>query len=124
MNKHEIGKIGEKYAGEFLISQNYGILEKNFRTKFGEIDLIAKDHEKNETVFVEVKTRTSIFFGEPQDAVQYFKRKKLLKTALYFLNSSTEKRDLCWRMDIIAVKLEKSGKLKEITHFKNILNGA
>lgn len=123
MNKREIGQTGEKYAEKFLISQNYEIVAKNFRSKFGEIDLIGRDVAKRELVFVEVKTRTGDLFGEPQDSVNYSKKEKILKTALYFLNSSTEKRYLCWRVDVIAVKLKKDGKLREITHFKNIFNG-
>lgn len=124
MNNGEIGKLGEKYAEKFLISQNYKILANNFRSKFGEIDLIAYDQEEKEMVFVEVKARTGAFFGEPEDAVTRKKRGKIFKTALWFLASATKykgrKESLSWRLDVIAVKLEKRGILREITHFKNI----
>lgn len=124
MNKQTIGKLGEKYAEKFLISQNYKIIGRNFRSRCGEIDLVALDFTKNEIAFVEVKTRTNSFFGEPEDSVRYSKRVKILKTALHFLNSSTGNRYLSWRVDIIAVKLDKVGKLSIINHFKNIFNGA
>jgi len=120
MNNQYIGKLGEQYAEKFLISQNYKILERNFRSKFGEIDLIAFDYSKKEIAFVEVKTRTGTFFGEPEDAVTRLKERKIIKTALYFLNSATKKESLSWRVDVIAVKLNRQNKLKGITHFKNI----
>ena len=66
---HITGKIGEKVAQEYLIKNDYEILVKNFRCKQGEIDIIAKD--KNELVFIEVKTRTNKKYGNPIDAVTY-----------------------------------------------------
>lgn len=123
MINQEIGKIGEKYAEKFLASKNYRIIERNFRTREGEIDLIVFDYSSREIVFVEVKTRTSDRFGEPQDSVNYFKKQKILKTALHFLNSSRVNHSLSWRVDVIAVKLNKQEKLVEINHFKNIFDG-
>jgi putative endonuclease len=120
MKTKEIGNLGEKYAEKFLISQNYKILNKNFKSKFGEIDLIVFDYSRNEIAFVEIKTRTGIFFGEPEDSVTKLKKRKIIKTALYFLNSATRKDSLSWRVDVIAVKLSRHGKLEKITHFKNI----
>lgn len=120
MKNQDVGKLGEQCAEKFLISQNYKILERNFRSKFGEIDLIAFDYPRNEIAFVEVKTRTGISFGEPEDSVTRLKERKIIKTALYFFNSATRKESLSWRVDVIAVKLNKQAKLEEITHFKNI----
>ncbi|MBI4975270.1 YraN family protein [Candidatus Peregrinibacteria bacterium] len=123
MNKKSIGNLGEIYAGKFLISRNYKILSRNFSCAMGEIDIIAVDLTDNELVFVEVKARTSDIFGEPEDAVDFRKRLKILKTALYFINSATGKLPFNWRVDVISIKL---GTLKEITnlrHIKNIFNG-
>lgn len=123
MNKRDVGKSGEICAEKFLISQNYRIIAKNFRAKSGEIDMVAFDYSTREIAFIEVKTRTSDTFGEPQDAVDYRKREKILKTALHFLSSTAKNNHFGWRVDVIAVKLDGEGKLKEITHFKNIFNG-
>jgi putative endonuclease len=123
MNKRDIGKLGEKYAEKLLISQGYRIINKNFRSRFGEIDLVAFDYATKEIAFVEVKTRTSDFFGEPQDAVNHSKKRKILKTALYFLNSPSRNNHLGWRVDVIAVKLNTPDGTPKITHFKNIFNG-
>lgn len=125
MNNLSTGKIGELYAEKFLISRYYKIIAKNFHTRFGEIDIITIDNSNShsELVFVEVKTRTSDLFGLPQESIDYRKRAKMLKTAIHFINSSTENLPHIWRMDAIAVKLTKSMKLIELKHFKNILDG-
>ncbi len=65
--KHELGILGEQIATNYLKSQNYEILNRNFSCKQGEIDIIAKDNK--EYVFVEVKTRTNSDYGEPVDSV-------------------------------------------------------
>jgi len=83
MTDLELGLKGEKQAEEFLKKQGYKIIEKNFRTSFGQIDIIAK--EKNTFCFIEVKTRRNFSFGLPEEAVTYPKQKKILKVALAYL---------------------------------------
>jgi len=83
MSDLELGLKGEKQAEEFLKKQGYKIIEKNFRTPFGQIDIIAK--EKNTFCFIEVKTRRNFSFGLPEEAVNYPKKKKILKVALAYL---------------------------------------
>lgn len=125
MDKIQIGKIGENYAEQFLSSQFYEIIAKNFYCKYGEIDLIAVDFlNSRELVFVEVKTRIGSEFGEPEESVHYTKRQHILKTALHFMNSSRRKTPHSWRVDVIAVKLDRQNRLKEIRHLKNIFNGS
>ena len=124
MNKKELGKLGEKCTENYLTAKNYQVIKTNFYCRFGEIDIIAIDNsEKAELVFIEVKTRKNTAFGEPQEAVTYSKKQKILKTALYFLNSSTKKLPFSWRVDVIGLKLDRSCKLKEINHIKNIFDG-
>lgn len=125
MNNIAIGKLGESHAEKFLIAQNYEIIQKNFYTRYGEIDLIALDlnSPRRHLVFVEVKTRTSDLFGLAQESITYQKRTKMLKTAIHFMNTSTQNLPHIWRMDAIAVKLNVNLQLEEIKHFKNILDG-
>jgi len=123
MNKRLIGKNGEDIAENLLTSQNYKIVSKNYSCRFGEIDIVAIDRqkEKYELVFVEVKTRTSDMFGEPEEAMNFRKKNKILKTIGHFFgNEKFNKRPLAWRIDLIAIKLEKEGEIKNINHYKNI----
>lgn len=83
MNKKELGDTGEKIARLYLEKNNYKIIETNFRCKQGEIDIIAKDIK--ELVFIEVKTRKSIKYGKPVDAVNYYKKNHIYKTAEYYI---------------------------------------
>jgi len=83
--KADFGKRNEQLAAEFLRKHGYRILEKNYRCKTGEIDIIAKD---NTTIcFVEVKARNSQAFGLPQEAVGKHKQKQISIAALNYLSS-------------------------------------
>lgn len=132
MNNQNIGKLGESHAEKFLIAQNYQIITRNYHSRFGEIDLIALETDgksqssapqPSRLIFVEVKTRTSDLFGLPQESISPQKIKKILKTAIHFKNHSTEKLPHIWRIDAIAVKLNKDLQLISIEHFKNISDG-
>ncbi|MBI5754178.1 YraN family protein [Candidatus Peregrinibacteria bacterium] len=124
MNTIFIGKLGESHAEKFLISLGYQIIGKNFHTRFGEIDLIAIDPATpRHLVFLEVKTRTSDLFGAPQESISPQKIGKIIKTAIQFKNSSTGNLPRIWRIDAIAVKLNKSLQLIDLKHFKNISYG-
>jgi putative endonuclease len=98
--RQKFGEKGEAIAVHHLKKNGYKILETNYSTKLGEIDIIAKD--KDTIVFVEVKTRRSVHFGSPKWAVTPQKQKKISMVALYYLkinNQSTAKA----RFDVVAV---------------------
>ena len=82
-NNVSIGKDGEDIAAGFLKKNGYRILKRNYRTKLGEIDIIAR--EKDTLCFVEVKARSSLDFGAPQEAISISKQRQLSKVALAFL---------------------------------------
>ena len=82
-HKKLLGRVGEKRAVKYLKSIGYEILETNFTTDFGEIDIVAKD--KDFIVFVEVKTRTDEEFGTPGEAVNLKKQEKYYKVASEYL---------------------------------------
>ena len=100
----------------YLTEKGYEILERNYQKKTGEIDLIAKNPEKDEVVFIEVKTRKTETYGWPEEAVDQKKLRKIEKTALYWLQEN-KKTDILWRIDILALELQ--NKMK-ITHLKNV----
>lgn len=84
MKTTELGKIGEEFAANLLELQGYRILERNFRCRMGEIDLIAE--KDGEISFVEVKTRRSARFGRPAEAVSPEKQRRMRKAAEFYLN--------------------------------------
>jgi len=96
------GKEGEKIAAAYLKKNGYRIIEINFRCPIGEIDIVAK--EKNDLVFVEVKTRKSIDLGYPEQAVGIRKQKKMSQLALWYLQKR-KIADTNARFDVVAVTL-------------------
>ena len=111
----KIGPRGERLAAKFLKRLGYRILRRNWNSKFGEIDLIARDGD--EVVFVEVKTRASRAWGDPEEAVTPAKRRKLSRTAVEFVERH-RLREYPLRFDIVAIVLPKDGD-PEFEHFKD-----
>ncbi len=95
-----IGFEGEEIAAKFLKNQGYKILEKNYRTKFGEIDVIAMDHET--LAFIEVKLRRGRDFGFPSESVDHKKRWQISKVAKYFLSRKGMGNTIC-RFDTVSI---------------------
>ena len=79
------GELGEEMAADFLTARGYRILERNFRCKGGEIDIIARAPEDKSLVFIEVKTRRGLSYGVPQLAVTPFKQRQISKASLTWL---------------------------------------
>jgi len=96
------GKEGEKIAAAYLKKNGYRIIEINFRCPIGEIDIVAK--EKNDLVFVEVKTRKSIALGYPEQAVGIRKQKKMSQLALWYMQKR-KIADTNARFDVVAITL-------------------
>ena len=96
----KLGVEGEALALQFLMTSGYKILEKNYRNKFGEIDLVARDGDT--ICFIEVKTRVSENHGTPFEAVTFFKKRKLIKVALWYLKIH-RLEDVRARFDVVGV---------------------
>jgi putative endonuclease len=111
-----LGRTGERLAAEALLSKGYRILERNFRCRQGEIDLVAEDEQ--DLIFVEVKARRGVSFGLPEDAVTMRKCRKLIEVAAYYLDLHTCS-DRSWRIDVVAVQFSSRGKLEEIRIYKH-----
>lgn len=110
-NNIEKGKKGELIAKNYLISNGYNILDINHRNKIGEIDIIAMD--KDILVFIEVKTRTSISYGYPYEAVHRKKQEKIIYSSLlYIKQNKLENYQL--RYDIVEVYLTLNTKINHI----------
>ncbi|MFD0761674.1 YraN family protein [Lutibacter aestuarii] len=104
---NELGKKGEELAVEFLLKNNYQILERNWRFKKAEVDIIAL--KNNVLAVIEVKTRSTDYFGNPQDFVNPKKIKLLVEAIDYYI--TTKNVDVDVRFDIVAI-------LKQQQHYK------
>ena len=110
MNKKIIGDAGENIAAEFLMKNGYKILNRNFRVKGAEIDIIAI--KKNLVVFVEVKARLNLNYGRPSEAVTKAKQRKIAMAAEFFIvKNRLNKND--FRFDVIEILGD------EINHIEN-----
>ena len=105
MDKKSAGNLGEDIAVSFLSKRGYQILERNFRCRGGEVDIVARDPRDGALVFVEVKTRRNLSYGVPQVAVDQFKQRKISKAALTWL-SAKRLDDEIGRFDVIAIMLD------------------
>lgn len=99
--KKLLGRLGEQSASKYLAKKKYKIIEKNFTTKVGEVDLIALYGDL--LVFIEVKTRSSTAYGNPAEAVDYNKQRKyvLLAEQYVFMHPEHNKRSI--RFDVVEI---------------------
>jgi putative endonuclease len=117
MTRHNqrIGAWGEQAAADYLLQQGYLIKGRNLRTPYGEIDILAQQDEI--TIFVEVKTRTSIRAGLPEESITPRKREHLRAAAEYY---AAEHEIDHWQLDVLAVEGIPGGE-PMITHFENAI---
>ena len=123
MDSKEIGIFGERIAEKYLKDKGYQILDKNYSPKFitgpktGEIDIVAK---KDDIIsFVEVKTLSSDEGIQPEEKVDYFKQKKIMKTAEAWFTEKKISLDNKWQIDVLAIKIDLKKKTAKIRHFQN-----
>ena len=101
MDKSAAGRQGEGEAVRFLKKSGYRIIARNLRAKFGEIDVVAEDGPT--LCFVEIKTRSSIRFGFPEEAVTAQKRQRLVRLASWYLQSRPSAQPRPVRFDVLAI---------------------
>ena len=110
-----VGERGERIAEAYLRGQGFVILEKNYRGRTGEIDIVAREGET--IVFVEVKARRNLAYGPPQLAVTPFKQRQISRTALTWL-AHRRKQNAAARFDVVAI-LAPEGDVPRIDHIRN-----
>lgn len=115
--KKETGNCGEDIAAQYLEQKGYKILERNFRCNQGEIDIIAKD--KEEIVFVEVKTRSNTSYGLASEAVNKQKKMHMLRAIKYYLYIRNLQNDFI-RIDVVEVYIKKG--IAYINHIKQAID--
>lgn len=112
-----IGKLGEKIALDYLTEKNYTIVETNFTSHWGEIDIIAT--KDNKLTFFEVKTRTSDGKGKPHEAIHYTKMKHLMRSVSHYLLKN-KYNGYKLSIDAISIILEEDNTLGMIKHYENL----
>lgn len=122
MNNKEIGIWGEGIAATYLIQKGYSIVLRNYYTSEGEIDIIAFQEvdEERMLVFVEVKTRTSIKYGFPEEAITKKKWDHLLNAVNRYFQEHPEYIG-AWQIDVIAVQRLTKDQSPNIDHFENVV---
>jgi putative endonuclease len=117
--KQRVGKWGETLAETYLIGRGLQPLYRNYRTPYGEIDIVMED--KGDIVFIEVKTRTSQTFGFPENSITQKKCAHLVAAAEYFFQEHPE-RTCGWRVDVIAIEVKPGRKDPDVEWFENAIS--
>jgi putative endonuclease len=120
MSNKTLGDFGEEVAADRLRAKGYRILERNWRTSTGEIDLVAV-HD-GVVVFIEVKTRTSDIFGSPEEAITHKKKEMMVSAAQWYLEEKNLS-DINWRIDMVAVVCDRRGKVSRFDHYEDVITG-
>jgi putative endonuclease len=121
MKKRATGMLGEKLAGEFLVRNGYDIIETNYRCPGGEIDIIAR--QQDTLVFIEVRTKTSRQFGGPEESITPAKMERLRTVAAHYGQTHFDLPE-AWRIDVVAIQMNRSGRLTHIELIENAVGGA
>ncbi|MBC8281094.1 MAG: YraN family protein [Chloroflexi bacterium] len=111
-----LGQWGEAHARRFLEGKGYTVAATNYRSRWGEVDIVAQDG--SELVFVEVKTRRGSSLGTPEESVTVTKSQRLVATAQDYLQKN-EIEQAPWRIDVVSIQLDQSGKLLKLNHLQN-----
>jgi putative endonuclease len=117
--RKEVGAMGEKLAADYLKKRGYKIIQRNFRCREGEIDIIAQKGDC--LVFVEVRTKRNTAFGTPEESVTLSKREKLVSLANAYVQTY-DKAPISWRIDVVAVELGPNNKVSRLEHIENAVS--
>ena len=122
LSSRRIGAIGEELARHHLEAKGYRVVATNYRCRWGEIDLVARDGQ--EWVFVEVRTRRSGAYGGPEESLTTAKARRLMLAAQDFLSRHGEAdADPGWRIDLVAIRLGPGRRVLSIRHLENVVAG-
>jgi putative endonuclease len=120
-SRKNLGDSGERVAAMFLEQRGYKIVERNYRTRLGELDLIAEDADG--LAFVEVRTRRGTAVGAPEESLTPRKRVRLFAVAQQFLQANSQYEDYPWRVDLVAIELDRAGRIARTDIIKGAVEG-
>lgn len=119
--KKNLGDSGERVAALYLQQRGYTIVERGFRTRAGEIDLVAQDADG--LAFVEVRTRRGNALGSPEESLTAPKRQKLLYVSNQYIAAHPQFGDCAWRIDLVAIEIDASGRITRMDLIKGAVEG-
>jgi len=118
--RKKLGDFGESAAVKFLKDKGYEIVSTNYRCRYGEIDIVARDDYQ--IVFVEVRTKKGRAFGTPEESVSSIKQSRMVKAAeTYLQDKGIESSD--WRIDVVAIEVNSMDKVRRIDVIQNAVVG-
>jgi len=113
------GRLGERLAAQYLESHGYRVVERNYRCRMGEIDLVVEGPDS--LVFVEVRTKRQPCLYRPEETISSAKARRVVALAEHYLaGSGQEERP--WRVDVVAVELNQQGTAVRINHFPDAIS--
>lgn len=117
LHKQKLGKLGEDLAVSYLQKHGYRVIDRNFKARYGELDIICvKD---NVLIFVEVKTRIGRAYGEPEESVTPWKLREVVKTSQYYVVTHQGLPE-AERIDVIGIELDEGDKVVSFRHIKSV----
>ena len=117
--RKRFGDIGEALARTHLARQGYSIIESNYRSPYGEIDIVAREGEC--LVFVEVKSRSNRAYGSPAEAITRAKKQKLVESAQDYIQTHPGLPQM-WRIDVVLVEIQRPGDPPRIELIRNAVS--
>jgi putative endonuclease len=118
-DRRGLGRRGEELASHHLLAKGYEIVDRNWRCESGELDLIARD--RGCLVLVEVRTRRGREMGSPEESITPAKQARLITLAEAYVQSQDWRGP--WRLDVVAVEMDRRGRLLRIDHYENAITG-
>lgn len=117
--RQRLGRQGEALAAQHLLGKGYALIAHNWRCSGGELDLVARDGEC--LVFVEVRARRGRAMGSPEESITAAKQARLIALADAYLQEHEWAGN--WRIDVVAIELDRGGRLLRIDHYENAVTG-
>ena len=118
-DRQGLGRHGEDLAARRLAAQGYEIVARNWRCSHGELDLVARDGDC--LVLIEVRTRRGRALGTPEESITPAKQAKLVDLAWAYVQEQNWVGD--WRIDVVAVEMDRRGRLLRVEHYENAVTG-
>ncbi len=119
--RRRLGDFGEAAAAAHLLRHGYTIVARQWRCNRGEIDIVAR--QSHELVFVEVRTRRGAACGSPEESLTPTKQARLIDLAHTYLAQHDSDQETPWRIDVIVIEIDRSGRVSRLDHIVNAIEG-